>query len=487
MPSDTSINAALAIRALAFVGDLSMGQPTDHSLRVAWLASRIAECLGASAAIRVEVQQAALLRWSGCTANAPEFSGLIDDDVSGRAMILAGDSADIRFQFIDSQIRSALQTLAQIHCEVSGEVAGMLSLAGSVERTLRLIFEKFDGSGPNRLSGDEVPVDVLILGLASDFEVISRIHGLTRAMSFVRSRGEEAYPIRLIRFVIDHGDDWLQTLNRDDEWKSDLAALSEGGMTRAPLELVADVIDLKLPWMRGYSRRVSETARQVSALMGMTSSGQALCSRAALIHCMGRAAVPNSVWNIPGTLPVSAREQIRLTPYWVSRAASQIESLAGEATVASYVSERMDGSGSFRGCKGDRIPIEGQVIAASAAWVALNSARPWRAALPVETAKTTLLKEAAEGRFNLEVANILCGSSIAAQRPVRAAASVLSEREVQVLQAISLGQTNKEVARSLEISPSTVRTHVESVFRKLGCTTRAAATLKASALGLLNY
>jgi DNA-binding CsgD family transcriptional regulator len=63
--------------------------------------------------------------------------------------------------------------------------------------------------------------------------------------------------------------------------------------------------------------------------------------------------------------------------------------------------------------------------------------------------------------------------------------SLLTQRERDVLRWISLGASNKEVARKLAISPSTVRTHVESVFRKLECTTRAAATLKATQLGLL--
>jgi DNA-binding CsgD family transcriptional regulator len=54
-----------------------------------------------------------------------------------------------------------------------------------------------------------------------------------------------------------------------------------------------------------------------------------------------------------------------------------------------------------------------------------------------------------------------------------------------VLHWISNGASNKAVALKLSISPSTVRTHVESVFRKLGCSTRAAATLKAAQLGLL--
>ena len=73
------------------------------------------------------------------------------------------------------------------------------------------------------------------------------------------------------------------------------------------------------------------------------------------------------------------------------------------------------------------------------------------------------------------------GETAAPRRP----ASPLSQRELEVLRQISLGASNKEAARALNISPSTVRTHVESVFRKLECSTRAAATLKALTSGLL--
>jgi DNA-binding NarL/FixJ family response regulator len=55
-----------------------------------------------------------------------------------------------------------------------------------------------------------------------------------------------------------------------------------------------------------------------------------------------------------------------------------------------------------------------------------------------------------------------------------------------VLRRLSLGESNKEVARELQISPSTVGTHVESIFRKLECSTRTAATLKGLTLGLIH-
>jgi len=61
----------------------------------------------------------------------------------------------------------------------------------------------------------------------------------------------------------------------------------------------------------------------------------------------------------------------------------------------------------------------------------------------------------------------------------------LSERELEVLALIASGQTNKEIARRLEVSPNTVKTHVGNLFEKLGALRRTEAVLKARELGLI--
>lgn len=68
-----------AAKALAFIGDLSMSQPTDHSLRTAWLAARLARASGLGESCRAAVVEASLLRWSGCTANASGFADVLGD------------------------------------------------------------------------------------------------------------------------------------------------------------------------------------------------------------------------------------------------------------------------------------------------------------------------------------------------------------------------------------------------------------------------
>jgi DNA-binding CsgD family transcriptional regulator len=61
------------------------------------------------------------------------------------------------------------------------------------------------------------------------------------------------------------------------------------------------------------------------------------------------------------------------------------------------------------------------------------------------------------------------------RRRAAAAPTVLTPREVEVLDWIAIGKTNREIAGLLFISPFTVRQHVENIFEKLGVTTRAAA------------
>jgi len=63
----------------------------------------------------------------------------------------------------------------------------------------------------------------------------------------------------------------------------------------------------------------------------------------------------------------------------------------------------------------------------------------------------------------------------------------LTTRERNVLAMISEGLSNKRVARALEISPETVKSHVKRIFLKLAVSTRAEAVSRAGSLGLLPY
>ena len=69
--------------------------------------------------------------------------------------------------------------------------------------------------------------------------------------------------------------------------------------------------------------------------------------------------------------------------------------------------------------------------------------------------------------------------------PRAQAALGISDREKQVLDLLATGQSNKEIARALGVSPNTVKTHVARLFEKLEVQRRTQAIVKARALGLV--
>jgi HD-GYP domain-containing protein (c-di-GMP phosphodiesterase class II)/DNA-binding CsgD family transcriptional regulator len=485
-----------ALVALAFMGDLSMGQPADHSRRVAWLAQRAGMELGLDAEACQCIYQTAVLRWVGCTANANDVSAAISDDVLGRAAMLALRPEAMGVLISPSKVARHVQEFSAIHCEISVIIAKDLGLGAGVCAALGCLFETWDGNGyPCGIRGDEIPLAVLLVVLCGDIEILSREYGVARAQAFLQLRANAVYPSRLVSFVSTRIQPWLDELNSQGDLMRPAGFLPVD--TVVDFSLLADAIDLKLPWLSGHSRRVATLAGSVAAHSGMPVAAQTSVVRAALLHGMGRVAIPNAVWNRAGPLNNADWERVRLSPYWTARVAGQIRTLELEADIASHAYERLDGSGYYRAARNAATSQAHRVLPVVTTWLALLSPRPWRAAMGHDAAIDHLHRQTSLGRFDAKVTDALLGLTATGATPAfglgvnsaapepRPAAGILTARECEVLRCISQGQSNKEAARVLGVSPSTVRAHCENVFRKLGCKSRAAATLKASRLGLL--
>ena len=61
----------------------------------------------------------------------------------------------------------------------------------------------------------------------------------------------------------------------------------------------------------------------------------------------------------------------------------------------------------------------------------------------------------------------------------------ISERELEVLKLLAAGGSNKEIAKRLDVSPNTVKTHVTNLFAKLQARRRTEAIQKARELGVI--
>jgi LuxR family maltose regulon positive regulatory protein len=97
----------------------------------------------------------------------------------------------------------------------------------------------------------------------------------------------------------------------------------------------------------------------------------------------------------------------------------------------------------------------------------------------------TWAPEAKERDLPSFAGNLLAWRDARNARPSSGAGETLTAREREVVVMISQGSSNKRIARALEISPETVKSHVKRIFLKLAVSTRTEAVVRAALLGSL--
>jgi HD-GYP domain-containing protein (c-di-GMP phosphodiesterase class II) len=267
-----------------------------------------------------------------------------------------------------------------------------------------------------------------------------------------------------------------------------LAGALSGAALDAALEAIADFGDLKSPWFTGHSRAVSALAEQAAGSAGLSSDDVTTVRRAGLLHDVGRAGVPNSIWDKPGPLTDAQHERVRLHPYYTERMLARPDALAQLGAVAACHHERLDGSGYHRGLPGAALSPAARILAAADAYQAMTEARPHRPALSTELAAAELRREVRAGRIDPDAAEDVlaaAGGRRASTRD-RARPAGLTARELEVLVLVARGASSREVARELVIAKKTARNHIERIYTKLGVSTRAAAALYAMRHGLVS-
>jgi two-component system NarL family response regulator len=105
-------------------------------------------------------------------------------------------------------------------------------------------------------------------------------------------------------------------------------------------------------------------------------------------------------------------------------------------------------------------------------------------------AKGYLLKDSAREALMDCIRQVHAGEtcippSLAAKLAERVSGEALSAREIEVLQRIAAGKSNKEIGAELFISEGTVKTHVKSIFSKLDVVSRTEAVATATRRGLI--
>jgi HD-GYP domain-containing protein (c-di-GMP phosphodiesterase class II) len=295
----------------------------------------------------------------------------------------------------------------------------------------------------------------------------------------------------LAALFADHAPTVLDGLDTAATWDEVLAA--EPRLTRRVsghdldevLEGMADLIDLKSPYLAGHSRGVANIAAEAARLEGRSEHDQRTVRRAGLLHDLGRLGVSNAIWDKPGPLTEVERERAHLHPYLTDKMLGRIPALAESREIAARHHERLDGSGYPRGLTAASLGPLDRVLAASDVYHAMTEPRPHRPALDVTSAAKELLAEVRAGRLDSDAVNAVLRAAGHRAPARREGLGGLTPREVEVLSLLARGLANKEIARRLGVTPKTASNHVEHIYTKIDVGSRAAATLYATQHGLV--
>jgi PAS domain S-box-containing protein len=132
----------------------------------------------------------------------------------------------------------------------------------------------------------------------------------------------------------------------------------------------------------GHTNRVTDKALELSRSLGMSDTELLHIRRGALLHDIGKLAIPDAILQKPGPLTDDEWKVMRLHPVYAHEWLSPISFLRHALDIPYCHHEKWDGSGYPQGLKEDHIPLSARVFAIVDVWDALMSDRPYREAWP---------------------------------------------------------------------------------------------------------
>jgi HD-GYP domain-containing protein (c-di-GMP phosphodiesterase class II) len=196
---------------------------------------------------------------------------------------------------------------------------------------------------------------------------------------------------------------WLLTVfsrDRSERWS---ATLELHRAYRGTVMLLVDVVEHDDDYTAEHSRSVVELARGVAQELGMDKYELQELEFAALLHDVGKIAIPKDILHKPAALTDSEFEVMKTHTIEGQFMLDRIGGLLGRVgEIVRSCHERWDGKGYPDGLKGEDIPQAARVVFVCDAYNAMTTTRPYRAALPHEQAVAELVTNAGT-QFDPEV------------------------------------------------------------------------------------
>jgi putative nucleotidyltransferase with HDIG domain len=173
-----------------------------------------------------------------------------------------------------------------------------------------------------------------------------------------------------------------------------LMAGRTGDGSPAAVRALAAAIDARDNYTHEHSAGVVSLAREVARRLGLDEPEIERVERAALLHDVGKVAIPNEILHKPGPLDDEEWAVMREHPVIGEQILRRTPELADIAPLVRHEHERWDGGGYPDGIAGEAIPVGARIILACDAYNAMITKRPYREPMSEEAAFAELRSHA---------------------------------------------------------------------------------------------
>ena len=224
-----------------------------------------------------------------------------------------------------------------------------------------------------------------------DFEVDVPVFGKGARSALIVPLGTAVQPLGVLVFAASRARAYPQSVLGIAQ----LLALHVGGAVRTSLLLeevdghenvilsLALAIEAKDPYTEGHCARLAEYATLMGRDLGLPERELTQLRMAAMLHDVGKIAIPETVLRKPSSLSEEERELFRAHPVIGERICRPLRSARAILPAIRHHHERWDGRGYPDGLKGEEIPLPARIIALVDAFDAMVSDRPYRSGIPI--------------------------------------------------------------------------------------------------------
>lgn len=286
------------------------------------------------------------------------------------------------------------------HSEFGSSIIKKLPLDRSISRFIKFHHESWDGSGPNGLSGSDIPEESQIIHISDMFEFIfndNKPYWIQKdsIIKWIKSGRGTLFSNRITDAFLEACTSAKFWLDMENINNNPYILTRKYPPIKTPISLsimrnismvFAAIIDKKSAFTHEHSIGLFNYASLFSKYYGFDEEVTMKMKIAALLHDIGKLSIPNQILDKPGKLTDAEYTIVKSHTYYTKLILGNIEGMDDIASWAANHHETLRGTGYPEGLCSSRLCQKSRILAVCDIYQALTEDRPYRDGMSIEKA-----------------------------------------------------------------------------------------------------